>query len=70
MTSNNSYVIECRYEYWSMSDGKTWTRWFRTYNEIYPTRESAIKQMKEEEKKTMNTDRVTRLRHEFRVQEI
>ena len=59
-----SFVIECRYEYRSRN-GIVWTDWFVCDSTHVP--EDRIKEtIKELKESSKNTDKVTKLRHEYR----
>ena len=58
------FVVQCRYEYRTFG-GKCWTEWFVVDSNHYP--ESSIKGViKEYINNTKQTDKVTKLKHEYR----
>ena len=61
---SKEFVIECRYEFRSR-EGVKWTEWFVCDTQHIPENElkDALKALKESSK---NTDKVTKLKHEYR----
>lgn len=62
-----TYIIESRYEYWSMYEGKIWTKWFKVHGSYYDNEDDAKEELKQIEKKSKEIDKVTKLKHEFRL---
>lgn len=56
-------IIECRYEYISSSEGKKWTKWFKLPFVV------ANVTIKDLENSSKETDRITKLKHEYRILE-
>lgn len=59
------YIIQCRYE-WRSFNGVVWTDWFVSDSTRYS--EDSIKvALKREKDNSKNTDKVTKLNHEYRA---
>lgn len=59
------FIIQCRYEYRSRN-GVVWTDWFASDTNRYP--DNSIKSvLKKAKQDTENTDKKTKLHHEYRA---
>lgn len=59
------FIVQSRYEYWSMYNGKTWTKWFNFHGGKFDNKEDAEKYIKENKKRSNEVDKLTKLKHEF-----
>lgn len=64
------FVIQSRYEYWSIYEGKKWTKWFNIHGKKYEKLEEAKEDLKINKKKSDEIDKATKLKHEFKIEEI
>ena len=64
------YIIQSRYEYWSLHEGKKWTRWFNLHGAKFDSLELAEEALKSNKKKSSEIDKVTKLKHEFKIEQI
>lgn len=64
------FVIQCRYEYWSLYKGKIWTKWFNVHGARFENIEQAKESLKTNKKKSESIDKSTKLKHEFQIIEL
>lgn len=63
----NRYLIYERYEHWT-ENGKVWSNWFLTFNNIYAkTEDEAKKHLKTIKSTVAYIDKKTKLKHDYEI---
>lgn len=63
------WIIKTRYERYT-KDGKIWTEWFKSGFHTYDTETSARSAMELQKEQIKQIDKITKLKHEFSLEEI
>lgn len=62
------WKIKCRYQFWG-NNGVEWTNWFNDCTTgSFNTEEEAKTILENLKESTKNTDKITKLKHEFKIE--
>lgn len=65
----SKFKVEGRYEY-RVKNGKKWTEWFNATREVYDSKEAAEHGLKIAQETSDPIDKITKLKHEFKIVEV